>query len=65
MFMSFSQDPTGRPWLRVSHMRVPTFLGRELCQILAMASLVVVFLKLRPLMKVIICEGRVRLLALM
>jgi len=27
--------PVGRPWLRVSQIRVPTFLGRVLCQILA------------------------------
>ncbi len=30
-----SQVPVGRPWLRVSQIRVPTFLGRALCQILA------------------------------
>jgi len=30
-----SQVLVGRPWLRVSQIRVPTFLGRALCQILA------------------------------
>jgi hypothetical protein len=30
-----SQVPIGRPWLRVNQIRVPTFLGRALCQILA------------------------------
>ncbi len=33
--ISCGHVPTGRPWLKVSQMRVPTFLGRALCQILA------------------------------
>jgi len=33
--ITYSQVPVGRPWLRVSQIRVPTFLGRALCQILA------------------------------
>jgi hypothetical protein len=32
--MHCNQVPTGKPRFRVSHMRVPTFRGRELCQTL-------------------------------
>ncbi len=32
---------TGRPWLRVNQMSVPTFHGRELCQILVMTCEIV------------------------
>jgi len=55
-----SQVPIGRPWLRVNQIKVPTFLGRALCQILATTWGVVEFLKLRLLMNVMIpgeCDG--------
>jgi hypothetical protein len=46
--MTYNHVPTGRPLLRVSQMRVPTFLGRALCQILAMTWAGVEFWKLSP-----------------
>ena len=36
-----SHVPTGRPRFKVSHMRVPTFRGRALCQILAITCITV------------------------
>jgi hypothetical protein len=42
-----SQVPTGRPRFKVSHMRVPTFQGRALCQILAITCMTVEFCKFK------------------
>jgi hypothetical protein len=41
--MHYNQVPTERPQFRVSHMRVLTFQGQELCQILAITYVTVEF----------------------
>jgi len=41
--MHYNQLPSGRPRFRVSHMRVSTFRGWELCQILAITCMMVEF----------------------
>jgi hypothetical protein len=41
--MHCSQVPTGKPRFRVSHMKVPTFRGQELCQILAITCMTMEF----------------------
>jgi hypothetical protein len=41
--MHYSQVLTGRPRFKVSHMRVLTFWGLELCQILAITCVTVEF----------------------
>jgi hypothetical protein len=41
--MHYGHVPTERPWFKVSHMRVPTFQGRALCQILAITCVTVEF----------------------
>ncbi len=63
--MSWSQKSTGRPWLKVSQMRVLTFLGRALCHILAMVCGIEVLRRLRPWMKEIMCGVREGFQALM
>jgi hypothetical protein len=50
--MSWSHVPTKRPWLRVNQISVPTFLGRALCQILAITYGVVEFWRLSLWIKV-------------
>jgi hypothetical protein len=46
--MTCNQVPTRSPLLRVSQMRVPTFVGRALCQILAMTWAGMEFWRLNP-----------------
>jgi hypothetical protein len=41
--MNCSQVPTGRSWFMVSHMRMSTFRGWELCQILAITCMTMEF----------------------
>jgi hypothetical protein len=50
--MSWSQVPIGRPWLKINQISLPTFLGRALCQILAITCGVVEFRRLSPWIKV-------------